>query len=82
MPAGSPKWRSPSAVNSADIATTEPIDRSISPAVSTKTAPKAMRAIGVTCETIEVAFWRAEKALVVQRDSKETRRRARSRDRP
>ena len=45
------------------MATTDPMDRSISPAVRTKTAPKAMRAIGVTCEMIEVAFWALRKPL-------------------
>ena len=39
IPAGRPKWRRPSAVKRADMATTEPIDRSISPAVRTNTAP-------------------------------------------
>ena len=38
------------------MAMTDPMDRSISPAVRTKTAPNAMRAMGVTCEMIDVAF--------------------------
>ena len=44
--------RSTVAASSAEIATIDPIDRSISPAVSTKTMPTAITVTGAVCWTM------------------------------